>query len=73
MAKAPVFGYHMWTEVYVQGQWLSLDATLGKGSIGAGHIKITDHSWHDTRSLAPLLPVMRVMLGKPAIEVVQVD
>jgi predicted transglutaminase-like cysteine proteinase len=73
MAKGPVFGYHMWTEVYVQGQWLALDATLGKGSVGAGHIKITDHSWYDTRSLAPLLPVMRVMLGKPAIEVVQVE
>jgi transglutaminase-like putative cysteine protease len=72
-AKGPVFGYHMWTEVYVQGQWLALDATLGRGSVGAGHIKITDHSWHDTRSLAPLLPVMRVMLGKPAIEVIRVE
>jgi hypothetical protein len=73
MPKGPVFGYHMWTEVYVQGQWLGLDATLGRGSLGAGHIKITDHSWHETRSLAPLLPVMRVMLGKVAIEVVRVE
>jgi hypothetical protein len=73
MAKGPVFGYHMWTEVYVQGQWIGLDATLGRGSVGAAHIKITDHSWHETRSLAPLLPVMRVMLGKPAIEVVRVE
>ena len=73
MPKAPVFGYHMWTEVYVQGQWLGLDATLGRGSIGAAHIKITDHSWHDTRSLAPLLPVMRVMLGKAAVEVIRAD
>jgi hypothetical protein len=72
-AQGPVLGYHMWTEVYVQGQWLGLDATLGKGFVGASHIKITDHSWHDTRSLAPLLPVMRVMLGKPAIEVIRVE
>src|SRR5262249_44195319 len=72
-AKAPVFGYHMWTEVYVQGQWIDLDATLGRGGVGASHIKITDHSWHETRSLAPLLPVMRVMLGKVAIEVVRVE
>jgi len=71
MPKTPVFGYHMWTEVYVQGQWLALDATLGQGSVGPAHIKITDHSWHDTRSLAPLLPVMRVMLGKVAVEVLR--
>jgi hypothetical protein len=71
--KAPVFGYHMWTEVYVQGQWIDLDATLGRAGIGAAHIKITDHSWYETRSLAPLLPVMRVMLGKVAIEVVRVE
>ncbi len=25
------FGYHMWTEVYLNGQWLPLDATLGQG------------------------------------------
>jgi transglutaminase-like putative cysteine protease len=69
----PVLAYHMWTEVYVDGQWLAVDATLGRGGIGAGHIKITDHSWHDQRSLAPLLPVMRVMLAKPVIEVEQVE
>jgi len=52
---------------------VALDATLGKGSIGAGHVKITDASWHDAQSLKPLLPVMRVMLGKPTIEVVRVE
>jgi len=72
-ASGPVVGYHMWTEVYVQGQWLGLDATLGRGGIGAAHIKVTDHSWHETRSLAPLLPIMRVMLGKVAIEIVRID
>jgi hypothetical protein len=35
-------------------------------------LKITDHSWHDTRTMAPLLPVVRV-LGKVAIEVVGVS
>jgi hypothetical protein len=73
MKKGPVLGYHMWTEVWVRGQWLSLDATLGRGSVGAGHVKITDASWHDTQSLKPLLPVMRVMLAKPTIEVIRVE
>src|SRR5262249_36135856 len=70
--RGPVLGFHMWTEVWVQGQWLALDATLGRGSVGAGHLKIADHSWHDTQTLAPLLPVARV-LGKVRVEVVRVQ
>jgi hypothetical protein len=67
-----VLGYHMWTEVWVRGQWLGIDATLGRGSVGAGHVKITDASWHDTQSLKPLLPVMRVMLAKPEVQIIRV-
>lgn len=70
--RGPVMGFHMWTEVFVSGQWLGLDATLGRGTVGPAHIKIADHSWHNTESLTPMLPVLRV-LGKMAIEVVRVD
>jgi hypothetical protein len=49
-----------------------VDATLGRGGIGPGHLKVTDASWHNTQTLAPLLPVVRVM-GKLAVEVVQVE
>ena len=69
--RGPVFGFHMWTEVWVKGQWLGLDATLGQGGVGAAHLKIADHSWRDIQTLAPLLPVTRV-LGKTRIEVVSV-
>jgi hypothetical protein len=68
----PMFGFHMWTEVWVRGRWLGLDATLGIGSVGAAHIKVTDHSWHNVQSLTPLLPLQRV-LGKMRIEVVRVE
>jgi hypothetical protein len=70
--RRPVMAFHMWTEVWVKGQWFAIDATLGQGSIGAAHIKIADHSWYDTQSLTPLLPVVRV-LGKMEIEVVSVN
>jgi hypothetical protein len=66
-------GYHMWTEVNIRGEWLALDATLGQGSVGPGHVKITDHSWHNTRSMTPLLPVMRVMMGRPQMDVLTVE
>jgi hypothetical protein len=70
--RGPVLGFHMWTEVLVKGQWLGLDATLGQGGVGPAHLKIADHSWAGTQTLAPTLPVMRVM-GKLSVEVVRVD
>jgi transglutaminase-like putative cysteine protease len=70
--SGPKLGFHMWTEVNVGGHWFGLDGTLGQGGIGACHLKISDHSWSDTRSLTPLLPANRV-LGKIAVEVASVD
>jgi transglutaminase-like putative cysteine protease len=66
----PVLAFHMWTEVFVQGQWLALDATQGKGSVGPGHIKITDHHWNKTEDFSPLLPVMSFLQSKPSVEVI---
>jgi hypothetical protein len=70
--SGPAFGFHMWTEVFVDGQWLPIDATLGRGYIGATHLKISDSSWSDTQSLTPLLPVIRVV-GKASIQVLRVN
>lgn len=70
--RGPVLGFHMWAEVWVRGRWLALDATLGRGSVGAAHVKIADSSWYDTESQTPLLPVARV-LGKLSVEVVSVN
>jgi transglutaminase-like putative cysteine protease len=68
----PRFGFHMWTEVNIGGRWIGLDGTSGRGGIGACYLKISDHSWSATRSLAPLLPASRVM-GKIAVEVLSTD
>jgi hypothetical protein len=68
----PEMGFHMWTEVWIAGEWLGIDATLGRGSVGADHVKISDHSWHDVQSQTPMLPVARV-LGKLSIEVLRVE
>jgi hypothetical protein len=63
--------FHMWTEVFVNGQWLALDATIGHGSVGPGHIKITDHSWDGVISFTPLLPVKGFIMANPKVEVVE--
>lgn len=68
----PALGFHMWTEVFIDGQWTGLDGTLGQGGVGAGHIKVSDHSWDKVESLAPLLPVQR-LVGRLRGEVVRVD
>jgi hypothetical protein len=68
----PAFGFHMWTEVWARGKWLGVDATLGRGGVGPTHLKVADASWHNTQTLAPLLPVVRVM-GRLGIQVVKVE
>jgi transglutaminase-like putative cysteine protease len=70
--RRPMMGFHMWTEVWIDGQWLGLDATLGLGGVSAAHVKISDHSWHNTPSLTPLLPANRV-LGKMTISLVRTE
>jgi hypothetical protein len=69
----PFLAYHMWFEVYAEGQWVPLDATLGQGGVGPGHVKIAEPSWHNEQSFTPLLPVLRVLMAKPAFEVGRVS
>ena len=36
------FAYHMWNELWVGDHWFPLDSTLGRGEIGAAHLKLSD-------------------------------
>ena len=55
------FGYHMWTEVYLDGQWYPLDATIGQGGIGPAHIKLVDSSLDGASAYSAFLPVAKVV------------
>ena len=66
------FGYHMWTELYVSGQWLPMDATLGQGGIGAAHIKLADTSLDGAAAYSSLLPVVQVV-GQLKISVLSAE
>jgi transglutaminase-like putative cysteine protease len=68
----PVFGFHMWSEVLIDGQWRGLDSTLGRGGVSAAHIKVTDHHWFNTASLTPLLPTQKVV-GKVRFELLAAE
>ncbi len=68
--RSASFGYHMWTEVYLRGQWLPLDATLGQGGIGVGHLKLVDSSLHGATAYSAFLPVSKVV-GQLKISVLE--
>jgi hypothetical protein len=61
-------GYHMWTEVYVDGRWIAVDGTLAKGGIGAGHLKLTQSSLAGAAAYSSFLPVVQV-IGRLKVEV----
>ena len=68
------FGGHMWTEAWLDGRWIPLDATLGRGGIGAAHIKLADSSFADdgpspVTSFIPLFD----LLGNMEIDVVEAE
>lgn len=66
------FAFHLWTEVYLNGRWLPLDGTLGRGGIGAAHLKLADSSLAGDNAYASFLPVAQV-LGRLKIEVLDID
>ncbi len=55
------FGYHMWTEMFLDGQWRPLDAIMGQGGIGAGYLKLTDSSLDGASAYSSFLPVAQVV------------
>jgi transglutaminase-like putative cysteine protease len=66
------FAYHMWNEVWLDGRWVPLDATLRRGGIGAAHLKISHTNLHDVSPYAPFLPVYQ-LLGRLQIEIVEME
>jgi transglutaminase-like putative cysteine protease len=71
--KLGAFGGHMWTEAWLDGRWIPLDATLGRGGIGAGHIKVADADLSDEgpSPVTSFLPLMNLLSGV-SIETVRV-
>jgi hypothetical protein len=68
------FGGHMWTEAFLDARWVPLDATLGQGGIGAGHIKFADSSLaDDAPPLATVFLPLISVLEHLDLEVEQID
>jgi hypothetical protein len=68
--RAQAFLYHMWTEVFIEGdgRWIAIDATLAQGGIGAGHLKLAHSNLKGVSPYSSFLPVVQVM-GQLQVEV----
>ena len=64
-----MLAFHMWTEAYIGGKWLALDAVSGRRGVGPTHLAMTHHSWAGTETMEPLLPIAQA-LGKLKVEIV---
>ena len=66
--RSAAMGYHLWTEAFIAGRWIPLDATVGRGGTSAAYLKLADSNLHGVDSYAAFLPVFP-LLGKLQIEV----
>ena len=66
------FAYHMWTEAWIKDRWIPLDATLGRGGIGATHLKMSDSTLSAETAFDLSLQVAQI-IGQLSIEVVEVN
>ena len=59
-------------EVWIRDRWVPLDATLGRGGIGAAHLKLADSNLHGAGAFAAMMPVFHV-IGQLELEIVDVQ
>ena len=71
MQGTSAFGYHMWTEVYIDKRWIPIDGTLALGGIGAGHLEIAHTNLEGASVYSAFLPVVQI-LGRLKIEIIDV-
>ncbi len=69
--KASAFGYHMWTQVHIGGQWVDIDAALAQTECDPTHIALSIMPLNDEGvldSMTSLFP----LLGRLELEVINV-
>ena len=65
------FLYHMWNEVWIKDRWIPLDATLGRGGVGATHLKLRSSNLAGESPYNLVTPVM-YLIDRLKIEIVEV-
>ena len=66
-----VFGFHMWTQMYIDGQWVDVDAAMRETDCNPTHIAVATSSLQDEGLLELVGPLVKI-IGNLQIEVLQV-
>ena len=67
-----VFGYHAWTEVWIDGTWASLDAALEQAPVDVGHIALAVSHANSSEPLESLSAgLMMQVIGNLQIELLR--
>jgi transglutaminase-like putative cysteine protease len=64
--------YHMWNEVWVSERWVPMDATLGRGYVGPGHIKTSVSNLDGIAPFAAMIPLLQ-LIGDLQIQIEDVQ
>ena len=54
------FYYHAWNEVFVNGRWYPIDATLNRIEMDAAHVKLTEGSLDAQSDIVKLIGNLKV-------------
>lgn len=65
------FGYHMWTQVYIGGQWVDIDAALRQTDCDPTHIALALMPLGDEGMLESLMAIFP-LLGQLEMEIVKI-
>jgi len=72
VGREGVFGYHMWTQVYIDGQWVDIDAALRQTDCDPTHIALALPSLNDEGLMDSMLNLLP-LLGRLEIEITEVE
>jgi hypothetical protein len=71
-SSGSMFGYHMWTQVNIDGQWVDIDAALRQTDCNPTHIALAIMPLND-EGMAGSVVSMLPLLGRLQMEVISVE
>lgn len=71
-SKGSAFGYHMWTQIYIGGRWVDIDAAMRQTDCDPTHIALALSPLNEEGMIESVM-AMIPLLGKLQIEVIDVE
>lgn len=69
--RKAIFGYHAWTEVWIAGQWVALDAALRQAPVDVSHIAMGVTALNTAQPLSGAATTLLKAVGNLEIEVLE--